>query len=1060
MAGTLLRLGWTDPRTGFFGAHPQLGGPLDLNDGVTFTLLDGELDIAPPPRELALSGNVRAQGERGLRALYRHNRRASARLIIGPMASYSDLAAIIRTLSAWVGAPPMLPVTLLWQAPGAASPVYLDVTGMASDIPTAERDWLRLQSEPVELLFIARPGLRGDRVTLQNLVMNPGFEAPSGPGVTVFSDSFASVNAYTVASGTAPSVSAGVLTLPAASIITYGSLAWGAINTLRVRFQWQTALIARFFLHYTNGSNYLACDVTNSSSGLALSHAIGGAATTLASASATLTSGTWYWLTLTQYPGVASNPPLVQATLNADSSGAIGAQLATTGPAATADAQTALTGKAGFQAISASLALGGAFPGVMSVSLFGPGGWTFQPITSGAAPTGIASGAWEQNTANTYPNGPAASVGAARVDLPPAGTVDACWRLYTGGAPAGALSALPVAAPGDVLQTSVWARSSGLSSNALLRLYLTEYDASGTQLRQTLVQTLGGNQAAWVALGGAVTTGASAAYADLMLRVVDTISAGESAGATVWFDNAQVWDQTATGAASMPYCELRFPQAPAQLLVSGLAGDLPAPALVAVGTYLASWPVGSSLTWALARRATASAAAQLTGASAGYQPPNTGSLAPTISSALDSASYGGYYLTTTLSNGFNPRAFSFAPSDMLGAYHLFARAWSGQTTANLVNVQVREVTQQRSQPWFGASDTSDQTGQYNGPWVAPLAAASTWTLADAGQANVPALPAGALTSLAQGYLTPCAQWKDSSTPSAAFRANWQALLPVDGSLLLGVANNPANGPFGVTASWLWLYLDGLLANRGGPADGPAATLSVEVAPLANPARGGGGPGSQSTGSIGVNSGADPYLTLDPTIVCPAGSGSMGAGGPGVNQFTALMADGAGAVLSIACASSTPRSTSIRADDRSRLLAYCLKGASTMARIRPVDPGAAPRGGHGRHHKGRHHHPRAKHPRAKHPRAHKHPAAHAPAHEPVSVRSVWPQSAPTPGAIAALLALDPAARPAAEPLILTGAQHGAIHDLTHDTLDAWTRQRDQALNRVARRPGGLTRLAGV
>lgn len=130
----------------------------------------------------------------------------------------------------------------------------------------------------------------------------------------------------------------------------------------------------------------------------------------------------------------------------------------------------------------------------------------------------------------------------------------------------------------------------------------------------------------------------------------------------------------------------------------------------------------------------------------------------------------------------------------------------------------------------------------------------------------------------------------------------------------------------------------------------------------------------------------------------------------------------------------------------------------MAHIRPVDPGAAPRGSHGRRHKGRH--PRHHHPRAKHPRAHKPHAAHAPVHEPVSVRSAWPHGAPTPGVIAALLALDPAARPAAEALALTGAQHAAIHDNAHDTLDTWTRQRDQALNRVARRPGGLTRLAGV
>jgi hypothetical protein len=901
MATTILRLGWTDPQTGVFGAHPQLGGPLDLNDGVTLTLLDGALELSPPPRELALAGNARTQGERGLHALYRHNRRATARLVLGPMASASDLAAVIRSLVAWLDATPALPVTLQWQAPGAASPVYLDVAGAAHSVPTDEREWIALQVEPVEIIFIARPGLRGDRVTLQNLVMNAGFGASSGPGVPVFSDTFANTNAYTVNSGSAPSAAAGVMTMPASSIVTYGSPAWGALNTLRVRFQWQTGLIARFFFHFTNGTNYLSCNVTSGTNGLALAHAISGALTTLASGNTSLTSGSWYWITLTQFPSVAGNPPLIAATLSADSAGAIGGQLYTIGPVATADAITALSGKAGFQAISASLALGGAYAGVMSVSLFGPGGWTFQPATSGASPTAQASGAWEQNTANTYPGGPAVSYGAARVDLPPAGTVDTCWRLYTGGSPTGALSAIPIATAGDTLQAAVWARSSGLSANAQLRLYLTEYDASGAQLRQTLVASLTGNQAAWRQLSGAVTTGASAAYADLMLRVVDTTTAGESAGATVWFDNAQCWDQTTTGAAAMPYCELRFPQAPAQLLVSGLLGDLPAPAAALLGTYLASWPLGSSLTWALARRGSASAAALMIGGSAGYQPANTGGVSPAITAALDSASHGGYYLSATLgSGGFNPRAFSFAPEDLLGAYHLFGRFWSAQSGANLPNVQTRVVTQQRSQPWFGASDLSDQTGQYNGPWSAPLAASSVWTLTDSGQVNVPALPAGALTSLAQGYLTPRAQWEDTSASGAAFRANWQALLPVDGSLLLGVANNPANGPFAVTARWLWLYADGLLTTRGGPFSGPAATLSIEPAALANPALGGGGPGTQSSGAISVNSGADPYLTLDPTIICAPGADGLATGGPGVNQLTALMAGNTGAVLPLAC----------------------------------------------------------------------------------------------------------------------------------------------------------------
>jgi hypothetical protein len=277
----------------------------------------------------------------------------------------------------------------------------------------------------------------------------------------------------------------------------------------------------------------------------------------------------------------------------------------------------------------------------------------------------------------------------------------------------GALGAIPVTTAGDVLQFAVWAKTSGLSANGLLRLYASEYDVNGTQLRQTLVTTLGGNQAAWVQITGSVATGASTVYADLLLRVVDTITPGESANATVWFDNVQVWDQTLTGApnvAATPYCELRFPQSPAQLIVSGLVGDLPAPALVALGTYIASLATGTALNWALGRRGQASANGLMVGVPVGFQTPNTGSSVPTILAALDAASYGGYYLSTTLGNGFNPRGFSFAAADMLGVYHLFSRAWTAEVGGNLANVSTRLVTQQRSQAWFGAANGGGHAG--------------------------------------------------------------------------------------------------------------------------------------------------------------------------------------------------------------------------------------------------------------------------------------------------------------------------------------------------------------
>ncbi len=437
MAGTRLRMGWTDPRTDVFGAHPLLGDVFDLNDGVTFTLLDDTFELGAPSREVALAGNVRTQGERAIRALYRHNRQAHAQIILGPMASYADPIANVRALVRWLDAPPAVPVAVQWQPPTATSPVYLDVVGAAHGIPADEREWLRFQLEPIEIVLLTRPGLRGDRVILQNLVSNPGFEAPSGPAVSVFSvfsvfsDSLANTNAYAVVSGAASSVAANVLTVPAGSTIQFGSPSWGAINNWQVRFQFATGLMALFMLHYTDANNSLAVQVTGSA--VSLVHTVAGVAHTLASASMTLTTGTWYWMKAVQYPSAPGMPPEIAASISNDATGAIGSLVAATTLVATYDAVTALTGKSAIQAGGASLTIGGAYANVHAMLLFGPGAWTFSGANS---TTGQASGAWEQSTASTYAGGGVTSFGAGRIDLPPAGTVSATWETYSGGSPA------------------------------------------------------------------------------------------------------------------------------------------------------------------------------------------------------------------------------------------------------------------------------------------------------------------------------------------------------------------------------------------------------------------------------------------------------------------------------------------------------------------------------------------------------------------------------------------------------------------------------------------------
>lgn len=72
-------------------------------------------------------------------------------------------------------------------------------------------------------------------------------------------------------------------------------------------------------------------------------------------------------------------------------------------------------------------------------------------------------------------------------------------------------------------------------------------------------------------------------------------------------------------------------------------------------------------------------------------------------------------------------------------------------------------------------------------------------------------------------------------------------------------------------------------------------------------------------------------------------------------------------------------------------------------------------------------------------------------------SVWGHGAGAAvGAGEPLALLDPGAPPRDEPLALMGAERLALSD----ALSAWSHARDEAANRLWRRPGGLARLAGL
>ncbi|HEX8733188.1 MAG TPA: hypothetical protein VF725_14140 [Ktedonobacterales bacterium] len=72
-------------------------------------------------------------------------------------------------------------------------------------------------------------------------------------------------------------------------------------------------------------------------------------------------------------------------------------------------------------------------------------------------------------------------------------------------------------------------------------------------------------------------------------------------------------------------------------------------------------------------------------------------------------------------------------------------------------------------------------------------------------------------------------------------------------------------------------------------------------------------------------------------------------------------------------------------------------------------------------------------------------------------SVWRAGAGASVGVTPLLALDPAPSAAGAALLtLAGAEHATLRG----ALQAWDAARDEAANRVWRRPGGLRRLAGL
>src|SRR5207302_2339098 len=120
--------------------------------------------------------------------------------------------------------------------------------------------------------------------------------------------------------------------------------------------------------------------------------------------------------------------------------------------------------------------------------------------------TGTAALGWEQAPANTYPGGPVTSYSAARLDLPPSGTVDA--RISTwdgiGGATPAAQYGIPTA-QGHLLGFSVaYKTTTGLSATSSVQAVFKEHNSSGVEVATTTQNILlGATATSWATYSSA-----------------------------------------------------------------------------------------------------------------------------------------------------------------------------------------------------------------------------------------------------------------------------------------------------------------------------------------------------------------------------------------------------------------------------------------------------------------------------------------------------------------------------------------------------------------------------
>lgn len=176
---------------------------VDLNNGNPFYIHNSGLQMPQPTKTEIKSANVRTPGEIVTKVQYL-NRHIVVQVWLRQSAGTAALMTSLRQLIAAIEHPPY---TLRIAPPLGTLYTYADVVHVTHTIPSDAQVILAKAINHIEIDFECKPGLRGDRLYLQNLVANPGFDAPSAPGVVVFNDPLANLQSYVSTAGAAPTQS-------------------------------------------------------------------------------------------------------------------------------------------------------------------------------------------------------------------------------------------------------------------------------------------------------------------------------------------------------------------------------------------------------------------------------------------------------------------------------------------------------------------------------------------------------------------------------------------------------------------------------------------------------------------------------------------------------------------------------------------------------------------------------------------------------------------------------------------------------------------------------------